>query len=218
MYVAVVPSMSSTRAANTGSAHSKVWFAWGLQEEVSSTAKYSTSYIPTYGAAATRGVDVTLIDGEEFSEFYNPVESTIVVNYTHPDAVTSSNLGGSARLYRFRAVGGSDTRIDYVSNTNNAPYIASDGTNVANISNGQSTVFGGGANKTAVRVKENSFASSFNGSAVVEDTSGAWNPTNAITEVSLGSSNETNPLNGHIKRFMYYRLGLSNSQLVTLTS
>ena len=79
-------------------------------------------------------------------------------------------------------------------------------------------MFGGGANKTAVRVKENSFASSFNGSTAAEDTSGAWNPTNAITEVHLGSSEGTNPLNGHIKRFMYYRLGLSNSQLVTLPS
>ena len=191
-------------------------YYWGFQLE---KAAFATSYIGnSLQEQTTRGADTVMIDGENFTEFYNPVESTIVVNYTHPDAVTSSNLGGSARLYRFRAVGGSDTRIDYVSNTNNEPYIASDGTNVANISNGQSTVFGGGANKTAVRVKEDSFASSFNGSTAAEDTSGAWNPTNTITEVSLGSGTGDNPLNGHIQRFMYYPVGLPNSQLVTLTS
>ena len=74
-------------------------------------------------------------------------------------------------------------------------------------------------NRSAVRVKENSFAVSFNGSTVVEDTSGAWNPTNAITELSLGSNGSGgNSLNGHIQRFMYYPKGLPNSQLVTLTS
>ena len=81
-------------------------------------------------------------------------------------------------------------------------------------------MFDGGVNRTAVRVKENSFASSFNGSSAVEDTSGAWNPTNAITEVAIGSQSNSggNPLNGHIRRFVYYSTGLPNSQLVTLTS
>ena len=176
-----------------------------------------TSYIPTNNATATRGVDTVMIDGENFTEFYNPVESTILMDYTH-DFVTSSQLGVSARVYRFRAVGGSDTRIDYVSNSGYNPYIASDGTAVASISHGQSTVFDGGLNRNAVRVKENSFAVSFNGSTVVEDTSGAWNPSNTITEVSLGSGTGGNPLNGHIQRFVYYPVGVSNSQLITLTS
>ena len=72
----------------------------------------------------------------------------------------------------------------------------------------------------SVRVKENSFATCFNGSTPVEDTSGAWNPTNTITEVSIGGSNGTAgaQLSGHIQRFMYYPVGLPDSQLVTLTS
>jgi hypothetical protein len=217
MYLAVVPTMNSGRAANTGSAHSKVWFAWGLQEEVDSTAQYSTSYIPTYGSTATRGVDIALIDEKEFSDFYNPIESTILVDYTHD--ITSSQLGTNQRVYKFQAVGGADTRIDYVSNSNYNPYIAKDGSAVASISDGVATVFGGGANRVAVRVKENSFATCQNGTLGVEDTSGAWNPTNAITEVTLGSSNDgDSPVNGHIQRFMYYPKGLPNSQLVTLTS
>ena len=190
-------------------------YYWGVQIE---EGAFMTSYIPTNNGTATRGVETFVIDGENFTEFYNPIESTILVNYTH-DFVTSSQLGTEQRVYRFRAVGGLDTRIDYVSNSGYNPYIAKDGSGVASINNGQSTVFGGGANRTAVRVKENSFASSFNGSTSVEDTSGAWNPTNAITEVYLGSSNNgDSPLNGHIQRFTYYPVGFPNSQLVTLTS
>jgi hypothetical protein len=188
-------------------------YFWGAQAEVGA---FPTSLIPTNGSTATRGADIALIDGEEFSEFYNPIESTILVDYTHD--ITSSQLGTDQRVYRFRAVGGSDTRIDYVSNSGYNPYIAKDGSAVASISHGQSTVFGGGVNRSAVRVKENSFAVSFNGSTAVEDTSGAWNPTNAITEVTLGSSNGGSSLNGHMQRFMYYSTGLPNSQLKTLTS
>ena len=214
---ATTAANNTTVACYIGGVSGSEALIWGAQFEAGA---YSTSNISTRGASATRGAETVTIEGEEFSDFYNPVESTIVVNYTHPNGVTSSNLGGVARLYRFRAVGGNDTRIDYVSNSGNEPYIAKDAVAVANINNGQSTVFDGGVNRTAVRVKENSFASSFNGSSAVEDTSGAWNPTNAITEVVLGSQDSSggNPLNGHIQRFMYYPVGLPNSQLVTLTS
>ena len=192
--------------------------AYGAQIEV---GNFVTSYIPTYGVgAATRGADMTLIDGEELSDFYNPIESTILVDYTHQDGTTTNNIGSNPRLYRFRAVGGSDTRIDYVSNTGYNPYIAKDGSAVASISHGQSHVFNGGVNRSAVRVKENSFAVSFNGSTVVEDTSGAWNPTNTITELTIGGSDGSSghQISGYIKRFVYYPVGLTNTQLITLTS
>ena len=194
-------------------------YYWGFQLE---KAAYATSYIGnSLQEQATRGADITMINGENFTEFYNPVESTIVVNYTHHDGVTTSNIGNQPRVYNFRAASGSDTRIDYVSNTNYNPYIAKDGSAVASISDGVATVFGGGANRTAVRVKEDSFATCFNGTLGTGDTSGAWNPTNTITEVSIGgqaSGSAGNQLSGHIQRFMYYPVGLPNSQLVTLTS
>ena len=212
--------VSTTHSTNNTYRFFDIYFAspvtvyfWGVQIEQGS---HPSSYIPTYGGYKTRGADLVRVDGEEFSEFYNPIESTILVDYTHD--ITSSQLGTDQRVYRFRAVGGSDTRIDYVSNSGYNPYISKDGSAVANLSHGQSTVFGGGVNRSAVRVKENSFAVSFNGSTAVEDTSGAWNPTNTITELSLGSSNGGSSLNGHMRRFMYYSKGLPNSQLVTLTS
>ena len=53
MFVGVVPSTSSARAADAGAAASKVWYAWGLQEEVGTQTKFATSYIPTNGASVT---------------------------------------------------------------------------------------------------------------------------------------------------------------------
>ena len=218
MYIGSNPNTSHAAGAATAC------LFWGAQAEAGA---FATSFIPTYGSTETRGSDLTIIGGEEFSEFYNPVESTILINHTHLDGITSSNLGTERRVYRFRVNTGPDTRIDYVSNSNYNPYIAKDGSTVASISHGQSTVFGGGVNRNAVRVKENSFAVSFNGSTVVEDTSGAWNPTNAIDHVTLGcyatgNLNDTvddgSVLCGHIQRFIYYPKGLPNSQLVTLTS
>ena len=141
-----------------------------------------------------------------------------MVDYTHQDGTTGSNIGANGRLYRFRAVGGSDTRIDYVTNTGYNPYIARDGSSPANLSHGQTHVFNGGVNRSAVRVKQNSFAVSYNGSTIVEDTSGNWNPVNTITELSIGSSSGSSGLQGYIERFMYYSIGLPNSQLVTLSS
>jgi hypothetical protein len=132
-------------------------------------------------------------------------------------------MGPNARPYKFRAVGGADTRIDYVSTAAYHPYIAKDGSAVASLAHGSNPVLDGGVNRSAVRVKENSFAVSCNGSAVsgnALDTSGAWPPDNTITEVSLGGGfgSISNQLSGHIQRFTYYPVGLPNSQLVTLTS
>ncbi len=216
--------VTTTHSSNNTYRFFDIYFAspttiyyWGVQIE---EGAFVTSYIPTNNATATRGGDRVYIPINDGLDFYNPVESTILVDYTHQDGVTSSNLGTNARLYRFRATGGADTRIDYVTNTGYNPYIAKDGGAVASISHGQQTVFGGGLNRNAVRVKENSFAVSFNGSTVVEDTSGAWNPTNAIDHVTLGGMNDNyaSQLSGHIQRFVYYPIGVSNSQLVTLTS
>ena len=132
-------------------------------------------------------------------------------------------MGPNARPYRFRAVGGSDTRIDYVSTAAYHPYVAKDGSAVASLSHGSNPVLDGGVNRSAVRVKQNSFAVSCNGSAVsgnAFDNIGAWPPDNTITEVSLGGGNGSSSLqlSGHIQRFAYYPVGLPNSQLVTLTS
>ena len=94
MYVAVVPAMNSARGANTGSAHGKVWYAWGVQEEVSTESRIATSYIPTYGAAATRYGEHVQMQDDDFDDFFDRFQGTIINE--HSNALQSYTGGGSA--------------------------------------------------------------------------------------------------------------------------
>ena len=69
---------------------------WGGQVEA---GRYPTSYIPTYNnAAVSRGEDLVLIDGTEFTDFFNTTEGTSVVHAHMPYSSTSSGL----TAYSFR--------------------------------------------------------------------------------------------------------------------
>jgi len=93
MYVAVVPAIDSARAANTGAAHSKVWYAWGLQEEVSTESRIATSYIPTYGSTATRYGDYAQMQDDDFDDFFDRFQGTVINE--HSNALQSYGGGGS---------------------------------------------------------------------------------------------------------------------------
>ena len=135
---------------------------------------------------------------------------------------TAAAIGTNPRAYRFRADGGADSRIDHVSHTTYHPYIAADGTAVAGGSglDAGTPLYEGQVNKWAVKVKKDDFAACLNGGTVATDTSGTWPPSNDMDQLSLGSSNggAATLLSGHYRRFTYYPVGLTNSQLVTLTS
>ena len=189
---------------------------WGFQVENGTTV---TSFIdkPT-NSVVSRGEDRLSLDGEELNEIYNHAESSIYAEYTHNHI--QSSIGTARRVYKFVAKTGSDTRIDYVANTGYNPYIVEDGSVSASTAHGQTFLYSGGINKTAVKVKKDDFATTLNGSSVVNDTSGQWPPANTINFLSIGwSYNSSNTsIGGHFRRFTYYPVGLPNSQLVTLTS
>jgi hypothetical protein len=188
---------------------------WGFQLEVGS---FATSYIPTTSGSVTRGRDIVDIDGEDFTDFYNQTESTILSSHT-----LLPNVPNAENVYVYQIQDAS---------TNNAIRVVDKNSSYSNVATG--LVISGGSsvfhfNNTtdsytkdkvlvALSVKNNDFAGSHNGGTIATDTSG----TLATNFNSLGIGRYPPSggyeLNGHIQRFIYYPKQLSDSQLKNLTS
>lgn len=202
------------------------WYYWGMQIEPGDVV---TSYMGNFVGDSTnstgerlrtqRGADCLFMDGQEFKDFYNVAESSIVMQYT---LLSGSTYTNQSRPFKISAQTGSDTRIDYVNTNQYHPYIAADGSAVVggvglDIGN---VLYNGQTNKIAIKVKHQDFASTLNGGTVNTNTSGSWPPENKMDLLTLGALNKDGGgvLKGHIQRFTYYPVGLTNNQLVTLTS
>tara|TARA_B000000565_G_C23615572_1_gene312872 strand:- start:23 stop:631 length:609 start_codon:yes stop_codon:yes gene_type:complete len=187
-------------------------FCWGFQFE---KTQFPTSYIPTTGSTATRGLDITTIGEDEFTEFYNPDEWTMITDtnvdnsrslVASPSEANSINFEGDNNTKKFM------TRY-VTSSTDNQGYV-----DVIGNMSGTSyfDLVGGGTGnynmKTAFAAKVNDVAASFNGGTVQTDTSVTMLEGGSIMNIGQ------NPKQCHIKRIMYYPKRLPNSQLVTLTS
>ena len=82
-YVGVVDSKSAARGATCGSATNKTWFAWGVQEEISTDRKFATSYIPTYGVSMNRGSDDAEVLGDDFDDFFDRYQGTVIHEFSN---------------------------------------------------------------------------------------------------------------------------------------
>ena len=176
---------------------------------------FPTSYIPTNGSTATRGVDITIIDGDEFTEFYNDNEWTMITDtnvdnsqalVASPSAVNSINFEGDNNTKKFQ------TRY-VTSSTDNQGYVdvigSMSGTTYFDLTGATVGTYNV---KTAFAAKVNDVAVSHNGETVQTDTSVTMLEGGSIMNIGQ------NPKQFHIKRIMYYPKRLPNSQLVTLTS
>ena len=205
-------SLGNDQGNETGNGNPS-FYLWGAMIE---KGGFLTSYIPNHGAyQSTRGVDITLIEEDEFTEFYNDDEWTMIIDTNvdnsqslieSPAAVNSINFEGDTISKKFQ------TR--YVTNaTDNNGYVdvigAMSGTNYYDLAGATVGTYNV---KTAHAAKVNDVAVSHNGGTVQTDTS--------VTMLEGGSIMNIgeNPRQFHIKRIMYYPKRLPNSQLVTLTS
>jgi len=191
-------SESTTSFAGDGS--SGMYF-WGAQME---SGAFPTSYIPTNGSTETRGADFGLIDGEEFTEFFNQDQGTIITS--------TNSLNTSATQYPMVIEGdvtGNERHI--FAESNSYQYQIKDGgSTVAQIDAGSIST----KNIIAAAYKLNDTAVSINGSDAATDTS-ATMPT--CTKLKLGHWSST-VYDGYINRFMYYPNRIPNSQLKNLSS
>ena len=182
-------------------------YIWGAQLEAGA---FPTSYIPTTTAQVTRSADVALIQGSNFSSWYNPNESTIFVSPTITSARTSDPTfiriddGTDANRVQI-GTGASFTVFNSFIITSNV----SQGGNTNSISPL-------GTTKVAFGFTTNSSVNSVNGSVGTTDTSVAM--PSGINRLLVGSGSGTSYMNGHIRQVAYYPRRLQNSELVALTS
>ena len=94
MYFGIVPSKTSARAVSCGSAVNKTFYAWGIQEEFSSESKTSSSYIPTNGRSVSRGSDGGRILDEDFTDFFDRNQGTIIHEFNNE--LQDAGMGGGS--------------------------------------------------------------------------------------------------------------------------
>lgn len=221
-------STASTLAdANTAFARSQIQYFYNSGVAIDLTLRiglpqfeqgaFATSVIPTSTTALTRSADVAAITGTNFTNWFNSIEGTLVVNAT----VTATTTDGTTRV--LASIGDSST-------FNETIYLAraSSSANItANVIDGgvaqwaSNTLGSATANtpfKTSMAYKLNDLGGSFNGAAAVTD-SVATIPT--VNSLSLGNgswSGATNYINGYLQSFAYYPTRLRNGTLQALTS
>jgi hypothetical protein len=210
-------TMGNSVATNTGETgiYATYVYVWGLQIE---SGYVATSYIPTYGATATRAADVSTsaattraqdtgtISGAAFKAFHNYNEYSIVfemarIGQTSTDSTLwqIGNGTGNMQMYQYRNSG----YISLYAATNNHS------TNQAGANSSNQVLVTSVFSKFAGGVALNNYASVAAGSLGYTDTS-ALVPQDVDT-FYLGN------LSGHYKKITYYPKRLSNTQLQALT-
>lgn len=218
---------SYTGNANNG------YYIWGMQLEAGS---YMTSYIPNVGnVTLTRPVDVVSTTVTGFRDWYNPTEGTIYVEassfgnvaYTTANTIVGANaaaniagnvvIDSAQYLYYVDISNGTNQNginlrhpgIGYI-NTYNVEYFA------ANIgtSNVKNAVI-----KTAMTYAANNVIHARDGTLSTLDTNVALpDLVDRMTIGNRGNNPTTNgPLNGHIRKIVYYPERLTEDTVRTLT-
>ena len=206
---------SSGNTSSTTLTGSQGLFLYGTQMEANS---FPTSYIHTNGSVEIRGHDQVFIDGEDFTDFYNPVESTVVCQFDSFNWLTY-NPQTYERIWSISNGSESDVFEMFKSNVDNnlIRYRVRDGgANVlgaANITYGTNTT-----PKIAFALKLNDAAVAVDGTITGTTDTGIPMPTPDRLILGNDDNSNTNSLHGHIRRFMYYPVKLPDSQVVTLTS
>ena len=183
---------------------------WGMQLE---QGAFATSYVTTTTTALTRAADLASMTGANFSNWYNPLEGTTVVQASTLPNVTSSVLTYAISDNTFNnSMYGNFTS----GNTYRGANVLVGGVAQAGDIGSFTGLVTTNNTKDAFTYKLNRFAESCNGAATRTDVSGT---TPVVDRMYLGTNwNGTgNFLNGYIRSFSYYRKQLSSGQLQALT-
>ena len=187
------------------------YLVWGAQVELAPSA---TSYIATVASAQTRTVDAASMTGTNFTSWYNYSGGTVYVeaatgNPTNATLPTSIQIGDGTAANSI-AIFFTASAIRNYARSNNVVLQTSDvalpSATVANTFYKTAWYFSGAGNGV---------------SSVGQTATTASTAINvpAVNQLNLsGSIGQSNILNGRIKKFAYYPLPLTNTQIQSLSA
>ena len=176
---------------------------FGYQQE---EGLFSTSYIPTSGSTVTRAADVVTLGEPRFSDIWNPLSGTFLVDYATPAAGICPILSVDDNT--------TSNRIElYTSGTSQKFTVTSGGTTQCDLTTG--TVAANNTYRLSAAYASNDFSSVLNGAAPVTASTGTV-PT--VDRLRIGSNQANNRSALTIARIAYYPSRYPNTQLRGLTT
>lgn len=206
-------SDTSVRAPTyTGDGYSGIYI-WGAQLEANSASP--SSYVATAGSTASRSYDDVIMSGTNFSSWYDQNGGTVYSEFKmdqkpltsyFSNAVWSINDTTSSNILYVAALTNNYLRavnnyVGVTTTTNDSPF----------------TWVVGTLYRCAFSFAQDDYNTSFNSSAVVNDTNGALFKNMILLRLG-GTTTGSALLRGHLRRFTYYPKKLTNSELQTLTA
>ena len=188
------------------------YLVWGAQVELAPSA---TSYIATVASAQTRTVDAASMTGTNFSSWYNYSGGTVYVE------AASGNFSATTLPYVLAIGDGSsaNTVAIYYSSSGVGTQVR---VNSVGLQNAIVALPAAIANNTFYKT---AYYYSTAGTGV---SSAGQTATTTSTSVSMPAANQLNiantgylvgaPINGRIKKFAYYPLALTNTQIQSLSA
>ena len=209
--VQILTATSTSTISYIGSGQSV--YVWGAQVEP--TYLYSTSYIPTLASQVTRAQDFATMTGTNFSSWFNSQQGTVYCSFD--SANNYSNFAGGN--FAYWGIDNNSSAGYYINkNVNNSPITLNQGSQSANfnaivtLSGIQQTAYS--FNNTNGSVATSGVANGGSGVSISSVTQLSFLP----TQLSLGKyASNSNPLTGHIRKFAYYPIATTATQLQALT-
>lgn len=192
------------------------FYCWGAQTELGTGAfPFATSYIPTTSVAVLRAADTAVMTGTNFSSWYpNTSQGTFVVDSS------MAGFGVAKHLLNLHRDGAAADRIVFYNAVTDwcSFWVSVGGTASVTMDPAFTGTNTNSLEKWGMAFNTNDVAASFNGAAVVPDTS-ATIPTNLNT-LALGAAEDgsSRMLYGHIHRLRYYNVRKTNVELQGLTA
>lgn len=202
--------MSGVNNSFTGDGVSGVHL-WGADN---GPGAFDTSHIPTTSATVTRARDFAVISGAAFSDWFNPLEGTFVVE------ATGYHLANNRGFYGLSNGATANEMFGYFNASGNMYHLVASGGAFQGDNLQTGVVTAGTLFKTARSYRANDLRSATNGTLSTADTV-AILPT-GMDRMTIGHRGDAPtygfPLNGHIRKVLYYPVALANAQLQTVTT